>query len=275
MTCWHFVACALLMLFSSATAAAPSSATVTRGVTWDARHLLKADIYRPTAKGPHPGILLIHGGGWGAGAREELEWFGQNLASSGFVAVSIDYRLIMTNAVNPRDQFSDVKSALGAMTANARTFDIDPARLAVLGGSAGGHLAAMLATEPGTPLRAAVILWGPTDLTIPMAQLTPNGASIFRNYMKSAETAHISPAGLSPLFRVTPKGCKAWLLIHGEMDELVPVTQSRVMHKRLLLSGLESHYLELPGQQHFPRDPEMQRKAGEAILMFLHARLGK
>lgn len=126
-------------------------------------------------------------------------------------------------------------------------------------GSAGGRLAAMLASDQGTAARAAALLWSPSDLTLSHSEMTPAGADILRRCLAAARS---SSAEFSPALRIERSGaCRDWLLIHGDDDELVPVAQSRRMHARLLALGARSTYLELSGQAHFPRSPAAQRCA--------------
>src|SRR5438309_7052826 len=100
---------------------------------------LRCDVYSPTGGGDHPAILLLHGGAWRAGTRSMVEAFGRRLAEAGFVAVASEYRLT-PEAAWPA-QIHDVKAAIRWMRASAGDLGIDPARLAILGRSAGGHLA--------------------------------------------------------------------------------------------------------------------------------------
>jgi acetyl esterase/lipase len=209
---------------------------------------------------------MFHGGGWAAGNRTELAWFGHLLAEAGLVAISADYRLISDAHVSAEDQLNDVRTAFLTLVTNATGIKVDPQRIGVLGGSAGGHLAAMLATDENTPIRAAAILWGPTDLTVPHSGLTQRGAEIMRDYQAAARS---NLAALSPILRLSnPNICRNWLLIHGDKDELVPVTQSRNMHTKLLAVGAQSTYLELAGQGHFPKSVTAQQRAKQALTRF-------
>ncbi|MBL8538657.1 MAG: alpha/beta hydrolase [Hyphomonadaceae bacterium] len=238
-----------------------------QGVVWDDVFALRADLYLPAQATPRSAaVIMFHGGGWAAGRREEMAWFGNLFARAGLVAISADYRLIDGASVFAEDQIRDVRFALTAAIANAAALGIDPARVGVLGGSAGGHLAAMLATDGDLPVRSAAILWGPTDLTTPLSALSSDGANILRRYLTSARS---SAAALSPALRIDrPGACRRWLLIHGQRDELVPASQSRSMHARLRGIGARSEYLELPGEAHFPEDPAKQELAARALVAF-------
>ncbi|MBA4353834.1 MAG: alpha/beta hydrolase, partial [Novosphingobium sp.] len=105
------------------------------------------DIYVPKGKGPHPLVLYIHGGGWmgghtrQSGAFENFPRMLAAFAAEGFTVASVEYRL-SGEAAFPA-QSRDVNAALRFLRENARQYSIDPARVGVFGGSAGGHLAAM------------------------------------------------------------------------------------------------------------------------------------
>ena len=110
---------------------------------------LHADIFYPAKKSKkrYPAVLLIHGGGWRSGDRSLLVPIAQQLAANGYVAVTAEYRLSL-EAPYPA-AVHDLKQALRWMRANAKDFRIDTTRIATLGASAGGQLAALLGTTGG------------------------------------------------------------------------------------------------------------------------------
>lgn len=236
---------------------------------WDPEHHLKADIYYPDTTEKHPAVLLIHGGGWMAGSRNELEWFGNYLAMNGVVAISIDYRLV-NEFTNATVQYSDIKNALQVIIQNQQYLNIDENRIGVLGGSAGGHLAAMLATESNTPIKAAVILWGPTNLN-DESNVSVQGKQIYQRYI------HYSPfmnkKEFSPYYRLNSSMCRNWLIIHGDLDELVPTNQSIAMHNKLLSFGADSKLLLIPGMTHTPKSSQTMRQAMNDLILFFKTKL--
>lgn len=244
----------LLLLFVNL---AHAEVRVERNVVWDELNHLRADIYKAEANQATPVVLLIHGGGWRAGSKADMAWFGRELATHGITAVSIDYRLVSAK-VKPLDQYRDVKQALQMVINNAASLNIDPNRIGVLGASAGGHLSAMLATEPDTPIKTAVLLWPATNLTDTHG-LSAVGGQMLAAYIgqNGAEIAK----EMSPILRLNSTMCKNWLIVHGDADELVPVQQSREFYERLKASGVAAQYLELAGQRHTPQDQVMVDKA--------------
>jgi acetyl esterase/lipase len=114
-------------------------------------HPLTLDIAVPEGPGPFPAIVFIHGGGWVIGDLDENGERVQEASRRGFVGVTINYRLANLDdghgkALHPWPaQLQDVRCALRWLAANAATYKVDTARVGVLGGSAGGHLAMMSA----------------------------------------------------------------------------------------------------------------------------------
>src|SRR5438105_7361033 len=146
---------------ASASTATPELVTFASGDGWQ----LQADLYRPptNAANRRAAIVVVHGGAWHAGGKAENPDSNVWLASSqGYVVLDIDYRLAPT--VGWRDQVGDVQRALTWLRAHAEELNVDPSRSALLGRSAGGHLALMAAYAPNADVAAIVVLYAPTDL---------------------------------------------------------------------------------------------------------------
>lgn len=112
---------------------------------------LLVDVFYPSSKTRklRTGILIIHGGGWRTGNRAQHHALAQRLASLGYVCFTPEYRL-STDALYPAAVY-DVKAALRWVRSHAKKYGIDTARLAVMGFSAGGQLAALLGTTSNNP----------------------------------------------------------------------------------------------------------------------------
>jgi pectinesterase len=110
---------------------------------------LHLDIFYPIGSKTkkHPGVLMIHGGGWRTGDRNMIVPMAERLAARGFVTVTVEYRLSI-EALYPAAVY-DLKAAIRWMRANSRKYMIDSNRIAVYGCSAGGHLAALVGTTNG------------------------------------------------------------------------------------------------------------------------------
>ena len=148
----------------------------------------KADLYVPVnspAGARRPAVVIIHGGGWTGGdkgAGREMN-IGTNLALNGYVGMSINYVLASTNKAVSKatwpQNLHDCMTAVRWLRKHAERLQVDPERIGVIGGSAGGHLAAMLAVtgekdglDPQGPygefscrVQCAVDLYGPADLS--------------------------------------------------------------------------------------------------------------
>jgi acetyl esterase/lipase len=117
---------------------------------------LYGDLYLPGSPGPHPALMLIHGGAWKVGSKAAFSGsWGPYLAERGYVVFSIDYRLSKPNVPSWPQALLDVKAALQYLRGSAAALGVDPERIAVGGDSAGGELSAMLALTQNWPAFAA------------------------------------------------------------------------------------------------------------------------
>lgn len=228
----------------------------------------KMDVYLPAASVPRPvpAVLLIHGGGWAIGdkadAREKN--IGSTLASHGYAVFSINYLLekFETDANGKRktiskawpQNFYDCKSALRFLKKNAAQFGIDPQRIAVMGGSAGGHLAMLVGVtaqaeemnkgglylDQDNSVRCIINLYGVPDAR----KFEPkhfSGAT-------PAETEHNLDIA-SPCSYFGPQ-TPPMLILHGTADKIVNVELSRELDRQLTEKGIVHEYVEVPGAPH-------------------------
>ncbi len=249
----------------------------------DDQHL-QMNIARPkTGAGPFPAVLCIHGGGFRAGSREGYNALCLTLAQQGYVAATASYRLA------PRFQFPaavhDVKAAVRWLRANAKKYNIDPNRIGVTGGSAGGHLAQFLGVTAGVPefegnggnpgqssaVTCVVNVYGPSDFT--------------KSYGKSVDAHEVLPLWFggnleqerhkhiigSPLSWVTPQAAPT-LLIHGTEDKYVAYEQALWMRDRLKLCGVEVELLTIEGAGHGFKGADAE-KSDQAMFAYFEKRL--
>ncbi|MFL6631462.1 MAG: alpha/beta hydrolase fold domain-containing protein [Massilia sp.] len=134
-----------------ASRAAPPTVRAVTDVTYVRRgaHDLKLDLYLPAAGGtaPRPAIVFVHGGGWRAGVRANFAPMAIRMAERGYVAATISYRLSL-EAPYPA-AIIDAKAAVRWVRAHAADYGVDPARIAIAGGSAGGQIAALAGVTNG------------------------------------------------------------------------------------------------------------------------------
>jgi beta-galactosidase len=228
----------------------------------------KLDLYLPArdpADPPSPAVVWIHGGGWTGGSKKEAraqEVCG-TLAGAGYVCASIDYRLGADSW--PGDLF-DCKNAVRFLRVHAADYHIDPDRIAVMGGSAGGHLALMVgltagepalepqAPYPGIPdmVGAVVDLYGPADL-LTLRGADAKGNALAKPAVNADPTAALgkdSQAGLdlwraaSPVNHVSPDSPPV-LIAHGTVDSLVNFGQSAELERILTQNGVAHEFVAL------------------------------
>jgi len=222
-----------------------------------AGHILKLDLHLPQdPEGPLPLLVFIHGGGWSKGFREDYHLYTMRFARQGYAAATVSYRL-SPGAVFP-DAVEDVKCAVGWLQANSVEYGIDPERVIVIGGSAGGYLALMAGltdadaycgtceTTPEPRPRGIVNLYGPTDLTAPEAQEASEVTGFLGTTWASAPERF---AEASPITHLA-EGAPPTLIIHGTLDQVVPVTQADALAERMQDLGLFYWYDRLDGYPH-------------------------
>jgi acetyl esterase/lipase len=203
---------------------------------------LYADVYAPVAAGPHPGVLLVHGGSWQRGRRGDMAAVARRLAARGYVAVSIDYRLAPDHHFPA--QLDDCRDAVRWMRQQAARLDVDPTRIAAFGYSAGGHLAALLATDQAPDasarVQAAVAGGAPTDLARfgdarVMRRLLGGEPDELARRARAASPLTYASADDPPLF-----------LYHGRYDWMVDRAHAMALRDRLDEAGVAVQYLETP-----------------------------
>src|SRR5919109_457660 len=193
------------------------------------------------APGARRAVVLIHGGGWHSGSKESLDATALRFAQNGWTAFSISYRL-----VPPAPWYAAKADALAAVRwvqAHASQFGFDPRRLAVFGTSAGGNLAALVATVGrGRQLVAAAASWsGPMDLT----RFAPRNA-VVRRYVGC--TCVTRERALSPVSFVGAGD--APLLLANSTSEIVPLGQATEMARRLERVGIPHRLIVYRGSRH-------------------------
>ena len=257
-----------------------------------AGEVLKADVWEPPrdAKGPgrrsgpdvaaqgRPAVIVVHGGGWRSGERNDFPSWDAWLADEGYVVFDIDYRLTLPPSW--QDAPSDVACAVGWVKENAARYSVDPGRVALMGRSAGGHLALLTAYEEGraatpgcaardvrdTGVAAVVAFYPPTDLSRLSSMGYLGGMDGFVG--GSLGTVPERYRHLSPVSRVDP-GDPPTFLAHGGDDRTVPPGQSELRGVRLREAGVTHRLVELPWANHtfdflwgglgFPDHPQLPR----------------
>ncbi|MCB9506183.1 MAG: alpha/beta hydrolase [Myxococcales bacterium] len=218
---------------------------------------LTLDIYRRRGASPGPCIVQVHGGAWIIGdKREQGLPLLYELAARGWVGFNINYRLC-PRATFP-EPLDDVRDAIRWVRANAASFGGDGDFVAVTGGSAGAHLAALAtlaAVRDGddrSRVDAAALMYGVYDLTDRRSIMTPrfvHGLLRKHVFKASIRDAPDRYAAASPIDAVVPGGPPT-LVVHGARDVLAPPEYAKDFGDALVAAGCEAHGVSLPGAQH-------------------------
>lgn len=252
---------------------------------------LRLDVYSPKSiSKPLPAVLWIHGGGWSRGRKEQRPPV--NLMSHGYVVVSIEYRL-SGHAPFPA-QIEDCKAAVRWVRANAAKYQIDPDHIGAWGHSAGGHLAALLGTSGGVAelegkgdnlnqssrIQAVCDLSGPADIASfykEVSGATQGSARRAKSFLEaflggSGAEAERRAVMASPTTYIS-KDDAPILLIHGENDMSIPVSQSEEFAQKLKAAGVDATLEVAEGRGHGVGGPQF----GPVITAFFdrHLKGGK
>lgn len=217
-----------------------------KDIVFDRRHGLRLDAWRPAGEGPFPAVVLAHGGGWEAGDKVTyITPLFEPLARAGFAWFSIDYRL--TPYVRHPEQIEDLRCAVAYVRSHAQRFRVDPKRVAVVGESASGQMAALLATQD-KELAAAVSFYGVYDFA-PLLTDTSPGSRLEKLFGLRAldDAAREQIARYSPIHHVT-KDMPPLLLVHGTSEMLW--AQGTAMRDRLRAAGARHELFALEGAPH-------------------------
>lgn len=228
---------------------------------------LKLDVYRaPGSTNTQGCVIFVHGGGWATGNKKQLGMIASLTAQQGFTGVAISYRLTQ-NGENPYPAAcEDLNDAIRWVRAQADELMIDPDRIGLMGGSAGGHLVSLHGLRQGSdtnlpPVQAVIDLFGPSDLQAD--SYSPGIRKIIENFM-GGEAADMPEAykAASPIHHVSADA-PPFLISHGDEDNIVPESESANLHAALLDAGANSTYLMYEGEGHgqYQREAMIDYKA--------------
>jgi acetyl esterase/lipase len=214
---------------------------------------LTADVYRPAREGTFPIVVQVYGGAWQRGTPGDFSNFGRWLAARGYVVFSIDYR----HAPQARwpAQLADVRTNLAWIRAHASEYGGDPTRVALLGRSAGAHLAMLGAyTDGPLPIRAVISFYGPVDLVDayehpphpdPLKIRDVEDTLFGRTLDEMREVYRLA----SPITYAT-RPLPATLLIYGGRDHIVEPRYGVRLRDRLAATGTTVLLLDIPWADH-------------------------
>lgn len=244
----------------------------------------RLDLYLPKdRKGKRPLLVWIHGGAWKAGdKRQGLGALGTYLRDGNYIGASVEYRFSQ-DAIWPA-QIHDCKAAIRWLRGNADKYGIDPDRIAVAGGSAGGHLVAMLGTSGGVKelegtlgaytavssrVSCVVDLFGPADfpsITNAPSQLRHGDADSPEALLIGGRIAEKPEAArsVSPVTYASEDD-PPFMIVHGTEDRTVPFQQSEAMNAALLKAEVKTKpvFIAMEGGGHGFRSEELNRRIAQ------------
>ena len=224
------------------------------------------DVYLPNSDIPTPAILFVHGGGWQAGSKKDVPMFLKNAVAKGvFAIVSVGYRF--TDVATHPAQAHDCLRAVQFVRFKAEDWNIDPSRIGITGGSAGGHLSMFVATYPDyadlaskDPIKkkssrvvCAVSFAGPSDWSLlgtinhdlpAFRHLIGCPLDIAFNRIEKEKIKDVSPVTY-----VSPDD-PPLMVIHGDADKIVPFAHAESITKRLKEAGVETELVRIKGGKH-------------------------
>lgn len=231
----------------------------------------KLDIYfpAPPAAGKlSPAVVWIHGGGWKSGDKGEARGteICTTLANAGYVAISINYKL---GPGSWPTNLLDCKNGVRFLRAHAAEYRVDPARIAVAGGSAGGHLSLMIGAtmgkefEPDAPyagvssaVRCVIDLYGIANLSVHGEHDAAGKPSVTNKLMNDSLADFDAANDEAEVFRVASpikyfaKGAPPVLIFHGRADPIVDFSQSELLVRVFKERGIEYEFVALDGIGH-------------------------
>ena len=242
----------LLVLFSLGVARVTDAQEIEFGRIGDERLLLDRSL--PAGKGPFPIVILVHGGGWTSGDKTAAPAsLAPTLVEAGYVCLSINYRLA------PQHRWpacrDDVHTAIRWAKANASEFGGAADKVALIGYSAGGHLAvsAAMVVDDSVMVQAVVGLAALTDFE----QELPKRGNILGKAQRALlnRPEKITPESLGVLRAISPihdvrPGLAPFLMVHGDADASVPYEQSVTLKERLKENDVPCELVTISGGTH-------------------------
>ncbi|WP_416970758.1 alpha/beta hydrolase fold domain-containing protein [Streptomyces sp. 4F14] len=242
-------------------------------------HLL--DLYVPRSGKPVPLVISTRGSAWLLdNGRRDADQVAAKLNPAGYAVAGVSVR--SSSQARFPAQLHDIKAAIRWLRANAKTYNLDPKRVAVMGDSSGGWAAAMAAVTSGDPttegdvgvrgpssaVQAALPFYPPTDF-LQMDAHMPDGCAEFNAIMgiTGCHSDPLSPelrllgctitecapdriAPANPLTHIGTRPVPPTLILHGEPDALVPYHQGRLLFEKLAVTGHDTSLYSFPNAAH-------------------------
>lgn len=226
-----------------------------RDVSYGKDTAQRMDIYLPANRSFNStkSVILIHGGGWNSGSKNDfvtyIDSFKRRMPE--YAIFNMNYRLVNGSNLFPAQE-QDVKAAIDFIVENSLDYHVNKDKLVLLGVSAGGHLALLHGYKYNNPEIAAIIdFFGPTDLVSmyqnPWHPLVPLALQMVTGTTPTANAAIYKQS--SPINYVNADAPPT-LLLHGAKDEVVNLSQSQSLKKKLDDAGVKNELVVYPNKAH-------------------------
>jgi acetyl esterase/lipase len=226
-----------------------------------------------------PVVVWVHVGGWRAGNKDSGIGRLARFAQRGYCCASIEYRF-SKEAIFPA-QIEDSKCAIRFLRAKAKDYNLDPNRIGVWGSSAGGHLVALLGTsaeakelegkggwpEFSSKVQAVCDFCGPADLLLWKENTHPAVVELLGGIVADKPDLAAKASSVTYVSKAAPP----FLIVHGDADKTVPLSQSESLHAALRKAGVPSTLHVIPNGGHGFGGPEIEKLVDE----FFDKHLGK
>ncbi len=265
MGCSRFIWPSVLLWLGCCPASPAPDYQIEANIHYDHYQQTILDIVQPRAPSlaDRPGVIVIHGGGWVQGTKEEmLEEYCLPFVRRGMVVANVEYRL--ANAAPAPAAVNDILKAAQWFQEHAAQYKVDPKRILATGNSAGGHLALMTAMTPasanlGPSIKIAAVIdfFGVADVADQLAPgpgQRPYAVAWIPDQPNRMELAR----SLSPITYVR-KGLPPILVLHGDADPTVPYEQSAALVKALKGAGDDAELITVPDGRHGFTPAEMEQ----------------
>lgn len=249
---------------------------------------LGLDLHLPANVAAPPLVVYLHGGAWSAGSKSQYPAF---LVARGYAVASLDFR--STNDARFPANVHDIKAGIRFLRANAQRHGYRSDRIAVVGASSGGHLAALVGVTNGhaalegtlgghrgesSAVQAIVSWYGASNLMTILSQSTPGGLEVrvpaLQRLLGAAPDAVPELARLaSPVSHVDATD-PPLLLLHGDQDAQMPINQSHELEGAYRKAGLPAEFFVLHGVGHVG-EPFFQGEPAEQVIAFLGRTIGR
>jgi acetyl esterase len=242
---------------------------------------VKMDAHIPPGKGPFPTVVLVHGGGWTAGSKTAsfIVPLFRPLTEGGFAWFSIDYRLAPEFSYTA--QVEDVEAAVAFLKHHAKEYKVDPARIALMGESAGGHLVNLVGARNNAGVAAVVCFYGPIDMVEWSKRF--EGKPLPKSVQAEFRIQALDEAGLAKIREASPdtylsRKTPPFLVIHGTKDEAVDYSQALRTVELFKKIGVPCDLITIQDGIHgvinWEKEPRFQSYKPQMIA-WLHKTLGR